>query len=336
MTHSAARSMVDPSDAFATPTPGEAFAVPPTWRAGPTGTRLWASPEWEALTGQDQYAGAGWGWLEAIAAGDRATVREAWSATGTRSLQVIGRVIGRDGSARRFLHQASWSNAGGTGGEWIGVSLDLETAVEARDRRRALVGELQHRSRNTLATIRSLVRQGSESATDVEDFVAHLDGRLGAVSRAQAVITRNPLAAVDLRGLIVDEMAALATREGDRLTIAGPTLAIPIALVQPIALTIHELATNAVKFGALEGRAGEVLVSWQVTGNGDARVLELGWHERLPPGAPAPVQSHRGFGTALLENGLPYEIDARIRSCFAPDGVQYRFVIPLPGVPDVA
>ncbi len=127
----------------------------------------------------------------------------------------------------------------------------------------ALLAELQHRVRNTLAAMRALVRQSAETSESLEDYVRHLDGRLDAMARVQNAVIRNPAIGIDLGMLIADELAVCDAHEGERLSIEGPRLLLHPRAAEPIGLALHELATNALKFGALASPSGRIAVYWR-------------------------------------------------------------------------
>src|SRR3712207_5418388 len=123
-----------------------------------------------------------------------------------------------------------------------------------------LLAELQHRVRNTLAVVRSIARRTGETSTTVEDYAMHLDGRLNAFARTQALVTRDPEAGVDLEYLVADELLAYHAKEADQVRISGPPIRLQPKAAETLGLAVHELATNAVKHGALRARQGRVEV----------------------------------------------------------------------------
>ena len=127
-----------------------------------------------------------------------------------------------------------------------GIDRDISALKQAVDHRQQLHAELQHRVRNTLVVIRSIVRRTGESSETVEDFATHLDGRIDAFSRVQLAVTRNPLAGFDLAELISEELRACAAREGERYALRGPPVRLKAKAAEDIALAVHDLATNAV------------------------------------------------------------------------------------------
>jgi len=134
---------------------------------------------------------------------------------------------------------------------------------ESELRAQTLLAELQHRVRNTLAVVRSIARRTADNSTSVDSMLAHFQGRLDAFSRVQAALTRKPDAGIDLTSLIEEEMVAHAARDGEQVQIDGPAVSLDAKTAERLSLAIHELATNAVKHGALTNGNGQVAISWK-------------------------------------------------------------------------
>ncbi|HEX8572434.1 MAG TPA: PAS domain S-box protein [Allosphingosinicella sp.] len=209
---------------------------------------------------------------------------------------------------------------------FLKIGQDVTARMQAQEHERMLLFELQHRVRNTLAVVRSIVARTASASATVEEMEAHLSGRLAAFSRVQATVTRNPGAGVDLNALVQDELLAHATREGPRLRINGSEVLLQPKAAEGFSLAIHELTTNAVKYGALAGDSGRLEVGWSVQGEPGAEELHFTWVERdLALGSGG---GHEGFGTELLLRSLPYEIDAETSLEFAKTGVRFKMSVP--------
>jgi two-component sensor histidine kinase len=222
-------------------------------------------------------------------------------------------------------------------GEVVGMSLLVVATGRAApgrpaggdepDDRRALLGELQHRVRNILAVVRSLIARSAETSETVEDLVAHLDGRIAALARIQAVLVRNPGVGVDLEGLVREELLAQSADER-RLAITGPEVALASKAAELMTLAAHELATNATKYGALSQPDGRLEISWRIRPGERQDWLELRWAEtgvRILASAPR----REGFGVALLKRRLPYELGGRAVMDFRPGGLVCEMTFPL-------
>ncbi len=199
---------------------------------------------------------------------------------------------------------------------------------ESERHTKMLLAELQHRVRNTLAVVRSITRRTAATSETVEDYAMHLEGRIEAFARAQAMSTRAPDAGVDLEEFIREELLSLAVRDEEKASIEGPPVRLRSRMADSIGLAIHELATNALKYGALSGDAGHIDVTWRVEGADGDRRLKLEWHER-GVGVAATAPRRRGFGSELIERTLRYELDAHSELQFTPGGIRCIIEVPL-------
>ncbi|HEY0625810.1 MAG TPA: PAS domain S-box protein [Allosphingosinicella sp.] len=214
----------------------------------------------------------------------------------------------------------------------------LKIGQDTTDRRRAeehqktLLAELQHRVRNTLGIVRSIARRTAQSSESVEDMASHFEGRLDAFSRVQAVVTRTAEGGVDFLSMVEDELLAHAAREGEGVTIRGPDMCLQPRAAESLSLAIHELTSNAVKYGALSVSGGRLSVSWERRAMDGEERLALAWEENGLEGLPAEPE-RQGFGLELLERSLPYDLRAETRVEFRPQGL--RFTLDMPLGPDV-
>lgn len=207
-----------------------------------------------------------------------------------------------------------------------GVGTDITDRKRAEEHQQVLVAELQHRVRNTLGVVRSIARRTAQNSESVEDLSAHFEGRLDAFARVQAMVTRRPEAGVDLATLIEDELVAHAAREGEFVTVTGDDVALATRPAETLSLAFHELATNAVKYGALGSEGGRLAVGWTLA---DGR-LTLTWVERGVTGL-APEPGREGFGLELLCRVVPYELSAETEVEFRPDGLAFTLAMPAEG-----
>ncbi len=204
--------------------------------------------------------------------------------------------------------------------------VDVTAMSRAEERQKLLLAELQHRVRNTLGVVRSIARRSAETSTSVESYADNLDGRLNAFARTQAMATRDPEAGIELEYLVNDELSAYRSKNGRASRVSGPQIRLQSKAAEMLGLAIHELATNAVKYGSLSAE-GHVDVTWRVDGDGGTPQLVFEWQERDGPPVVAPGQ-RRGFGTELLEQTLAFDLSAKTTLSFDPAGV--RCVIQLP------
>ncbi len=191
-------------------------------------------------------------------------------------------------------------------------------------------GGLRHQVRNTLASVREFVRRSAETSDNLEDYAAHLDGRLDAVLRVQNAIANGlPEGEVALHTLVADELLTQAIGEGRRAAVAGPAVVLRPFAAGAFALAVHELATNAVKFGAMTVPEGLIDVSWSVTSgeNGGPRLTWAWMESGLSDLSPMPPR--RGFGAETIERSLRYQLDATTELLFTPTGVHCTIGFPL-------
>lgn len=205
--------------------------------------------------------------------------------------------------------------------------IDVTAITRAEERQRLLLAELQHRVRNTLGVVRSIARRSAQTSSTVDEYAAHLDGRLSALARTQAAVTRDPEAGVDLEYLLADELMAYNAREGEQVRISGPAIRLQPKAAETLSLAIHELATNAVKYGALSHPTGRVDISWRIDDSGTAPEIIFDWREKGGPQVKSPKR--KGFGTEILERTLAFELKGATSLLFSPAGVHFSIALPL-------
>lgn len=298
------------------------------WRSDATGMHISSNQPWLDYTGQSLEQSQSGGWLDAIHPDDGAITREAFR-TGHaegRPVDVQHRIRGRDGSYRWFLvRQTPITDSQGQLVEWFGAAMDIDDLRSSQARQEVLVKELQHRSRNLLSVVTALVNRTIARGSPVESFTT----RLKALSRAQALLSQSGNDTVDVGALVSAELAAYADSTTTRITISGPKVQLSSEQVQNFALALHELTTNAVKYGALKSDAGQLSVTWKrlQSVDGENRVA-LSWIETGVDVQPDKV-TRRGYGRELIERALTYALQARTEYELAAGGVRCRIEMPL-------
>jgi PAS domain S-box-containing protein len=209
---------------------------------------------------------------------------------------------------------------------YLKIGQDTTERRSAEQRQKTLLAELQHRVRNTLGVVRAIARRTAQNSASVEELSAHLEGRLDAFARVQSMVTRRPEAGVDLALLVEEELIAHAAREGNGVSLDGPEVALAARPAETLSLAIHELTTNAVKYGALNAPDGRLAIRWTLA----VGRLELVWTESGVPGGPA-APEHEGFGMELLRRVVPYELSAETAVDFLPDGFRFTLSMPAEG-----
>jgi PAS domain S-box-containing protein len=298
------------------------------WRSSNGGDWTWASPQWEEYTGQGFEEHEGQGWLDAVHPEDRDAARKAWrKAPEDGGFEVEYRILhAASGRYNWFKTRAApvRDNAGDIV-EWLGTSTDIDEMHRMQQLQRSLLGELQHRVRNILGMVRALVRGSTEDREGIDDFVAHLVGRLDAMARTQVMLTRGAGTGIDLEGLLRDELQAYATG-AKNWSIEGPAVSLPAKAAESLSLAVHELTTNSVKYGTLSG-SGFLSVSWRTYAAEGTDWLEFFWKET---GLVGPVgEVRQGFGTELIERRVPYELEGEASLEITPEGARARIAFPL-------
>ena len=186
-----------------------------------------------------------------------------------------------------------------------------------------LIAELNHRVRNILGLIRSLVAQSRMNAQDVDTFASVLGDRIHALARAHDQITATNWGPGSLQSLIATEAAAFLGEGAPRVSFDGPTTLLQPQAFATMALVLHELMTNAAKHGALAEGAGHVAVAWTLD---DASNLILHWNET--GGAEVATPTKRGFGSTIIHRSIPHELGGEATLDYAVDGLRARFVVP--------
>jgi len=302
------------------------------WRATGAGEYGWASPQWSDYTGQSESEALGAGWLDSVHPDDRDLARAAWAeADDDNGFDVEYRIRrAADDSYRWFRTRAApVRDEEGAIVEWLGTSTDVDQMRLLNKRQEVLVAELQHRVRNMLTVVRSVFTRTAEAGGDLHDVVDHFRGRLDALARTQVIVTRNAGGTVDLENLIRDELLSVGIGEGPRLRIAGPDVALHARTAESIGLAIHELTTNALKYGALKVDSATLAIDWTVRAEANGRRLDLTWLEQGVPAVPT-RPAREGFGRELIEDALPYRLGAETRLEFLGGGVRCLISVPLP------
>ena len=185
----------------------------------------------------------------------------------------------------------------------VQISLDITERKRGEEQRKLLINELNHRVKNTLAVVQSIASQTLRSATSLPEAGRSLSGRLVSLAKAHDILTQENWSGADLRELVTASCTAHAARE--RFQLAGEAVWLPPSLALSLALALHELTTNAIKYGALSTAQGMVVISWTVGDGADRQRLRLEWRESGGP--PVAPPERMGFGTRMLRRILDPE-----------------------------
>lgn len=289
------------------------------FRSASMGHRTWGSPQWVAFTGLTENNSLGLGWMDAVHPDDHESTLNAWAdAESTGELYVEHRIRRSiDGQYRWFQTRAKRLD-----GEWFGTSTDIDDLRRLKERQDVLLRELHHRTGNLLAVIASIARRTAQSSDNIREFSDRFESRIQALSRVQDHIARNNAASVQLGDLVKTELEAMGLLETGRVTVEGPACRLNPKQAETLALALHELATNAVKHGAMSAESGNLSVKWICPSNGER------WFEWLEIGVPNSVlpTRKRGYGRELIEVALPYALGAQTRLDLDEPGMVRCFI----------
>ena len=205
---------------------------------------------------------------------------------------------------------------------------------QAQHKQDLLVHELNHRVRNILGLIRSIVNRTAESSNDIDEFKCVLDGRVQALATAHDQLTEKDWSPAPLRQLIQNEINAFTAGRQDAFRMDGPDIALNPEAYSCLTLVLHEMVTNSVKHGALSISHGHVEIRWQVIGNGSLEIIWKEWGKTF-----SELPKRRGFGSTIIERSIPFELGGESKLDFTLSGLNAKFSIPrryimLSGMPD--
>ncbi|WP_316164979.1 MULTISPECIES: HWE histidine kinase domain-containing protein [unclassified Bradyrhizobium] len=208
--------------------------------------------------------------------------------------------------------------------------IDLTKHKEDEVRSRMLIDELNHRVKNTLSTVQSIVWQTLRTTTDPKEIRRSIESRLFALSRSHDLLTREKWESAGLLDIAHDALEPFGVSGGraDRIVITGENVRFPPKSALALSIAFNELATNAVKYGALSNAVGSIKISWTVETTPAGKRLLLNWNER--DGPPVPPPAHKGFGSRVLEHGLALELEGTVQLDYRPNGLICTIDIPLP------
>jgi PAS domain S-box-containing protein len=208
----------------------------------------------------------------------------------------------------------------------VNMMVDITERKSAEEQQALIVRELHHRVKNTLATVQAIMGSTARSAETIEEFKTSLIGRIGALARTHRLMT-DECGSVTFSDILHNELDAFDDGSDGRITLTGPEVTLPPQLAVSLGMAIHELTTNAVKFGALSVFGGKVDVTWSVIVEATRRKLLFDWIESGGPEVTAP--SRHGFGSRLLEFVLPGQIQAEASIEYRPEGVRMHCTVPM-------
>nr|WP_301288812.1 MULTISPECIES: HWE histidine kinase domain-containing protein [Methylorubrum] len=247
-------------------------------------------------------------------------------------LHATGRIRRHDDGLWRTIDMAGRferTRPGGLPRRLIGVVADVTDRHLSEERRSLLIRELHHRVKNTLATVQAIVGSTARTATSIDSFHEAFVGRIKSLAHTHSVLTEATWQTASLRDLLASELMPYAESETEtspdlRIVLDGPAVDLPSEIAVPIGMAIHELTTNAAKYGALSTGRGRVAITWRI----EAGMLHLDWRESGGPLVAPPTR--QGFGSRLLQRVLTAQVQAQITTDYAPEGFHLTLAAPLP------
>jgi len=215
------------------------------------------------------------------------------------------------------------------GGEIVGLTcaaVDISARKAGEAHLRELMREITHRSKNLLAVIQAMARQTARHAGTTEDFLEQFSARLQALSASHDLLVQESWYGASLTELVQSQLGHYLEKDGSQVSVEGPPLLLKPEAAQSLGLALHELATNAMKYGALSAPAGRVAINWRRLPPGEGDGVEILWSETGGPQVKSPQR--RGFGSLVIERNLARSLDASVDLTFAPEGVRCRMLIP--------
>ncbi len=223
----------------------------------------------------------------------------------------------------RWMQSTGRVYGGREDGIVIGLAWDITDRKREEARREILTAELDHRVKNILANVNAIARQTGHTQREPEAFMAALEGRLSAMAEAHSLLSVTQWSGVELRALVDAELSPYAADTTGRVTVEGGPYNLSPRAAQTLCLFLHELATNAAKYGALKDPAGKLRIVWAVDSGNN---LVFSWDERVPEAVAAP--GHRGFGLSVIEEMTAADLQASVHIDFREEGLYCRLQAP--------
>jgi PAS domain S-box-containing protein len=209
----------------------------------------------------------------------------------------------------------------------VNMLIDISERKRAEVRQKALIDEVNHRVKNTLATVQAFAAQTLRHAVSPE-MRESFEARLMALSRVHDQLSRQQWESAELEAVLKDVFAPHRGERGDRIRLGGSPVRLPPRTALSLAMVLHELTSNAARYGALSVPQGVLTVTWRLSETGAKQMLHIAWSEDGGPRAEKPTK--QGFGLKLLERGIGKELGGQSHIAFTPDGVRCTIDVPLP------
>lgn len=288
------------------------------WIAQADGGIIWYNQRWFDYTGTNFEEMRGWGWRAVHHPDHRERVEQRFR----RSLESgdlwedTFPLRGKDGQYRWFLSRAEPIRGGdGAISQWFGTNTDITEQREQAEQIKLLLAEVNHRAKNMLATVQAIARRSAGDGT-IEGFVQQFERRVASLALNQDILVNRNWGEVPLAELVQRQLA-FVSEQADRIEADGPDISVKPKGAEIIGMALHELATNALKHGALSNPDGKVTIRWQYVE--DDRALSIEWRESDGPAVVSPTRS--GFGMQLIDWVPRHGLDADVMLEYNPDGL---------------
>lgn len=293
--------------------------------ADPEGWVFWYNQRWYDYTDTTPEQMVGWGWQSVHDPRLLPEMLEKWTASlseGEPFEMTFPLRRGSDGSFRMFVTRAEPLKENDRIVGWFGTNTDITELERTKERLQLVVNELNHRVKNTLVTVQSIAAQSFKNS-DRADYVT-FEKRLLSLARVHNLLTQS-----GWTNALVHDIVSIATNMfGEKqFAVTGDTIEVDPGLSTSLAMTLHELCTNAMKYGALSSEAGRVIISWSTETVGERKFMRLSWNE--VDGQPVEQPARVGFGLKLITRATATGAGASVAHEFRPEGVRCVIRVPI-------
>ena len=299
------------------------------WSTSPDGTVVADSPSWRAFTGQTYDQWKGTGWLQAIHPDDRQRAQVEWrTAISTSQLYRVDYRLARNDGQYRWTaaRGVPLRDDKGTITEWVGANEDITDRKEQEDHIEMVMRELSHRTKNLLAIIQSIARRSFRGDPTQVSNVQTFNERLHGLSLSHDLLVQGDWTGTSLKDLIVTHLQPFSTLDPRIITLEGPQFTLKSQSAQTLGLALHELATNASKYGALQQEKGRLSITWKV--DEPLQQFHLIWSEGVASASP----TQQGFGSTILQSIVPSSLSGSATYEINSDSVVWHLLVPLDSV----
>jgi PAS domain S-box-containing protein len=300
------------------------------WTCDASGEFTGDARSWRSFTGQTGEQRKGDGWLDAIHPADRSRASAAWEeALRNGTMYAAEYRLCHAGHGWRWMAAKAVPLFDGEGKvrEWVGMNIDIDASKRSEEHSQLIMRELSHRTKNLLTVVYSMARQAAKYGR-LSDFVADFGSRIQGLSKSHDLLVASNWAGAPLDEHVRSQLQPFAPIDNHRIRFSGPSIMLRPEATQALGLAFHELATNAVKYGALAAPDGQIDIKWEIDSEGNGQVFKLAWRECNPQGRPLPP-SRQGFGSTVLTRVVPDTLSGEVRYDIGTEGVFWEIEAPL-------